>query len=374
MNEKSSRTVPVVVGFGVCLFLILVVGAVAYFGNSMHRQMLSRINEQNEARAQTALSLREFGAARLAMAGFRETDDPDFEKIIIEHIDRSQKLLGDAKSRLIAAEQYERADRLMKSYDAFNVLCRREIELARHWQERAKESVKTQQDVLTALDELEALRKKTADDLRARNAEQLAGQNEYQDEISKTRESVFRIAGLQREFSLFSTDIADAAHKKIMEAFTQSQASLQEIRNRAVTDAMKESAMKTMNRFAVWGGTIDETAKLYAERQAMRQERDRGEAETEMFADQISELQAASANEHEHEAIAINRHTAGILTLVVFVSTIIGIVTGFVVVRMVNRETAIRDDDGFSSSPSAPFDDWRVVADKLQEVVDLLRK
>jgi hypothetical protein len=91
---------------------------------------------------------------------------------------------------------------------------------------------------------------------------------------------------------------------------------------------------------------------------------------------QLSELQGELLHKSERELMAYAAQSSWLITICTVVAVILVIIIGSVVVQRVNRNAATYSqdysEDGFSRPE--PTGDLRLVADRLQEVVNLLRK
>jgi exonuclease VII large subunit len=119
-----------------------------------------------------------------------------------------------------------------------------------------------------------------------------------------------------------------------------------------------------------------ELEKLLAMRQEVRAMQTKLADEVRERNEQLSELQAKLLHESERDLMVYAAQSSWLITICTVVAVILVIAVGFIVVQKVNRNTATYSqdysEDGFSRPE--PTGDLRLVADRLQEVVNLLRK
>ena len=118
----------------------------------------------------------------------------------------------------------------------------------------------------------------------------------------------------------------------------------------------------------------DEWRKLQDVRQNLRAEHDEIAEEIKKTGEELWMLQNDVYEQSQREAAMLFNYTMTLLFFSTFVAIVVGIGTCFVVVRMIGRESLPPRSDDFLYSDSEPSADMRVVADRLQEVVNLLRK
>ena len=120
--------------------------------------------------------------------------------------------------------------------------------------------------------------------------------------------------------------------------------------------------------------STDQWRKLQVIRQDLREKQDEIAYEVRILGGQVIEHGLGSGGQIEMEMVTLYNQTGWILFFSTAAAFGICICICFVVVRMIGRESLPSRSDDFSYSDSEPSADMRVVADRLQEVVNLLRK
>ena len=256
MQDKSSRTKPVIVGFSLCLLLICAVAFAAHFSIQATRLEFARSSDEVAALMQTASAMRQFDEAQIAALRFRETNEKRFVETVHLHIHEAEE-------------------------------CMNEVQ----W-------------------------------------------NTYIDTNLRI------ISDLFDQFQIFAV--------LFKEDF-------------AVSEQIKQMTEST-----------DDWKILQEERQNLRAEQDKIAEEIKKMGEELWMFQNDFYEQSQQEAAMLFNYTMVLLLISTFVAIVVGIGTCFVVVRMIGRESLPLSSYDFSySEPSA---DLRVVADRLQEVVNLLRK
>ena len=116
----------------------------------------------------------------------------------------------------------------------------------------------------------------------------------------------------------------------------------------------------------------EETDALRREQQGVRQELDKIVDDIVKMSEALLDVISKRQEETKRYMDALTHMTLMTLTAASIVAVVGVIVIGFVVVQRVNREAVPTYSEGFEGV--APSTDMRVVADRLQEVVNLLRK
>jgi len=263
MQKKSSQSTAVNAGFILCLFLICTVSAVAYYALHMCEQRCRFTRQISANQFLSEQTLRQFGAAQIAALHFRETNDPEFMKMMQQLFKEVDACMEAMNERFHSEVNLKRAKELMKLYDEFRQTCHEEAAIS---------------------EQIELVKKK---------------------EEPEQEKELAVLYNNQRQIRTEQDKIAAEVNKCGMELRVM----LEKYR--------RESTYETERTFA-----LSRTMLL----------------------------------------------TTSILAV------ILGLVVGFVVASIVRRDPAHVDTDYDAVSGPEPSGDLRLVADRLQEVVNLLRK
>jgi len=256
MQDKSSRTKPVIIGFSLCLLLICAVAFAAHFSIHAMRLEFARSSDEVGTLIQTPRILRQFDEAQIAALRFRETNEIKFADTVHLHLREAEECMNEVQ-RHTYIDTNRRIVRVL--FDQFQIFA-----------------------------------------------------------------------------ELFRGDFA-------------------------ISELIKQMTEST-----------DDWKILQEERQNLRAEQDKIAEEIKKMGEELWMFQNDFYEQSQQEAAMLFNYTMVLLLISTFVAIVVGIGTCFVVVRMIGRESLPLSSYDFSySEPSA---DLRVVADRLQEVVNLLRK
>jgi len=119
MQENPSRTLPVIVGFTLCLLVIGVIAFFAFYAITDGNTTSLRLCDENSMFTWLVRSSRHFDAAQIAMLQFRETNDTTFKELTTERLLYAHNDAGGAQYLSYSKNIKEQAGRLMDLYKDF---------------------------------------------------------------------------------------------------------------------------------------------------------------------------------------------------------------------------------------------------------------
>ena len=78
MQENTSRTIPVIIGFFLCLMMMVAITTIAFHLLKRNMEVAMELQNTNDMHVSLVQSFRQFDAAQIAMLRFRETNDQQF--------------------------------------------------------------------------------------------------------------------------------------------------------------------------------------------------------------------------------------------------------------------------------------------------------
>ncbi|MCL2710399.1 MAG: hypothetical protein FWE95_05925 [Planctomycetaceae bacterium] len=368
MQDKPSRTTPVIAGFALCLLLMCVIAFTAFYAVQVIERMTHEQSQAAESVVLFGQVSQQFNAAQIAVLKFRETNERALEEPVALNIQVATEAAHEFSIRLHNPETKKLLMEQMESHQHFEAFFRKEVMLQEEITRAEMQQRQSREVVLSSLGKIEALLQKIDADLPEFSPSPAFAI------VGEVRETTLQIALLQRALASPDQKIADVAREEMQRLQMQVRTLLGEFDQNTVTDSMRALVRETISGYGMLIETTDEWAQLHTAQRQVREELDAIAEKAEAHREEIRERYKAHLEQLEWYTARMVSSLKWLLLTCCFVALMIGVITGFVVVRMVNRESAPVYSDGFSSPEPSAGADMRIVADRLQEVVNLLRK
>jgi hypothetical protein len=357
MSNQPSRTIPVIAGFLICAFLIGTIALCASYIIQANARFALDAQRANDIVIQVERLRQQSGAAQIAMLRFRETNDPIFEAQVREYLDAARQSAGTVCETTYSEEVKKRADEMAHLCDMLAHLIRVETEVGEHLRRTITDGNKQHAALLLLLDNVESLFKDGAEVKK----------------IRQIRELLFQLALQRHDLALSDAKLADAARRNLTVLIEKTETLFDELSREAVTEETKKAVAETGAQFHDQMKWTLELAALYTEQRRVREEMESIAVDLEERGEYLLMIASVRQSRLAETMPMYSRQAFLTLTVCCIVAVILCVITGIVVVRLVNRESFGGSSEvGFSANESSG--DMRIVADRLQEVVNLLRK
>ena len=130
MRNKPSSITPILIGFGICLLLILPLSTIAWYAIENNQSLINHFAETCDAHVLTEQSLRHFNTMELALLRFRETKDLAFDKQIREHFRGAVESMRKVRSQNVINENREQSDFQLELYGQFMQLHEKDVHIS----------------------------------------------------------------------------------------------------------------------------------------------------------------------------------------------------------------------------------------------------
>jgi len=374
MQNTPSRTIPVIIGFFLCLTLMCVISLTGYHAVHQTTSMTIEQSRNADATVRAVQVLRQFDAALIAALCYRETNAKQYADEVMMQVKITMEEAAQLDSYLVRPEGRGRLRDLMMMYEEFAQCSAQDWEIGVKIKELEVAWRRYQTDMLNSLEKLTELQKeykKNNPDVALADGLALIGE---------VRESMLHIALLRQYLASPDRQVANAARNELQQKWEQVRSVLDTIDRNVVTPAMKQAVQNTLDESAPLINLTQMWADLHDKQQDNRLQQNAIADDTAKLGEEWLALQDERLHIHEAEMHRFVRMMSAMLGVCSFVAITMGIIIGLVVVVLVNCKSSTPAysatySEGFTSpEPPSNGADLRIVADRLQEVVNLLRK
>lgn len=378
MNEKSQSGTYLISGFALCTIMLCAMSVIAYWGITMQRQFFDHYEMQAEATMNFLAAGKSFDAMKLAAVQLRETGDEEYLKVLEEHFMETAESLEEARRYFYDPANIERTERLRKYAEEFRQLNEMRHEMSKRRQTLSKSVTevygtfeKLANETMVAQDKIEETEGKDVDGKRFLPAEAV----QRRKDLRAVSESIQRLEFVRNKLTNSRQPEENQILRKDFEhQATQLRERIEKVRKEAVLPEIASKLDAIRHSLDEYHVGVEESAKLQMEAERVGAEMDKIAMETVQMTD---EIEHALAEHLERTSDEID-HVARRLIFIVVVCGIVGVClcvfTCFFVARKLRPKTSDIGFDPYSPTVESSRRDLSVVADKLQEVVDLLRR
>lgn len=380
-ENSSSRSL--VLGFSVlCAFLIVAVSVAGYYGLKMQERFLDETMQCRDAELLVRNISLAFDVIQLTAARQEQTRSPMFAAEQHEALVEVEKAVAEAHGWMVHGN-VDRIQMVMKSSMDFVELNRHRADLYQALDKRRMEQTKIALELRESIAEMIAERDAALAEraVAGENPEEGKGRLLPESTVANQRRTLdieIRIERQHRLFEriLFATNAGERG--KTLEEFAKSEAEilimLNDMKANLTTAAARDRLEKIEHLFEMNHHNCDEIVKMIMEADHVGTEMAKVAEETQMRLDELRESLAMRSQEIASDADAASRSVAAVLIVVSTLALPICIAAGWFVASRIGRPVRSGDYDTYTAIPAGESRDLRVVADKLQEVVDLLRR
>ena len=369
MPANPSRTIPVIIGFFLCLFLMCVISLTAFWMLRQTSQMVFEQSRNTNVMVGMGQVLRQFDTALIAALQYRETNEKQYADEVMGQIRKTVEETAELEMSVYTPESNNQLRKLRDMCEQFARCFAEDWETGEKIRVLGEEWRRHQEIVLNSLEKLTELQKEF--EKNDPNVAPTAGRAL----MGEVRESMLQIALLRQSLASFDRQVADAARQELQQKWNQARLALDTIDQNVAHPEMKKTVQETVNQSTRLIEATQMWADLHAAQQALRQQQDIIANKTRDIGEEIQIVQDKHLNIHAEEMHRMISMLSAMLGVCSFVAVGLGIMICIVVVALVNRKSEPAYSEGFATSaePSGGSD-MRIVADRLQEVVNLLRK
>jgi len=360
MQNQPSRTMPVITGFALCIFLMLTISFVAFYVNHVNRSILNELQSTNDLRYGIERLRLDLADVQIAVLRYRETSDPTIAEEVAARCTAIRKDIMATEQLTYRVEEKKKMVNIIEYLDKYAQDFPEEVKISERLMKENAAWTEGRIMLFDSLDKIES----SWENSEAKNV------------MRQVRESVFPIILRQRDLASPDQKRAQAATDDIQKRWEDVRGLLDECRERSVTAEMKKTLEDVTVQNEKLMNLTMRLAELHAHQRAIRQQADTIIAEMSDRSDDIvMNILEPRLFREGHVMEVFYQQAVILLTICSIVAVVISIVTCIVVVLLVNRKSSsVYSEGGFSGTGTSPSGDMRIVADRLQEVVNLLRK
>lgn len=380
ISENSNSKTFLWAAFALCTFLVVVVANVGFFAVTTQSVMLDELAQTEELARQIDGVLIRFHSATVAAMQQESTGDPKFEEIVRKSCMETYESLDQVRDSMSAADNRKRAEILIESIRHFEklhadhsqidrlqleILARLDAEtvIIRELLEKRLESgVKLMQREMITHEEKEYLPKRLFD----------------REKAERQIEDAFRFLFRLKDQFLLATD--PEGKLKLRNAFEESKREIQIHLNRLKETTPTAESRQLIDELThateMYCQSFDEFQNVLRQQDKIREETGRITVEIETCFEEIRSGIQHRRNEVEHLSIRSVKTMQMLIVVSGLLAVVVCILAGFFAVVRSNRSDETSRNDPFSHGMpgESPNADMKQVADKLQDVVNLLRK
>lgn len=369
-NSPPNPSFSVIAGFFLCGFLMVIIGLVAYYGLTEMESLRDDEAMTNELLDSVVQTKMQFADILLAAHEQDETHDEAFYARLDESFMKMEKKLNDASYHLVP-ENREQVAKLLQEIEQFAELHRVSSKIRQDQREIMQKTTAFKQPLIESVDELIGI---GTNELMPREERDIEGTPyvpkrfvERQESLARLRSDITRNFTLHEQYSsLTNREERDAFREKIELSQRDVNVQIDELMKRFTTAKSAEMAKRILEIYRNFQDAQMSGMML---------------SEKQMHVDIAIDKIALSLQEQLEEIIAameknVEMHYIGTeVFLRKIVLVVLTILIGVVVAMIVRPKPQIGD----AASPVFEGDkpsscDMGRVADKLQEIADMLRR
>ena len=378
MNEKLQSGTYLISGFALCTIMLCTMVTIAYWGIMMQRQLFDHYEMQTKATVNFLAAAQSFGAMQQTAMQLRETDEEEYLKVLEERFMKTVESLEEVRRYFYDPENIKRTEMFRNHAEEFRQLnemrheiSKRRLILSKNLAEAYGTLEKHANEAMAALDKIEEAEGKDVDGKRFLPADAVQRHKDLQ----TVSESIQRLEFVRNRLTNGRRPEENRAFRDEFEhQAVQLRERIEKVRKEAVTQKIASILDVMRHSLDEYHVDVEESAKLQMEAERVDAETDKIAMETDQMTDEIEHALAEHLERTSDEIDVVGRR----LVLIVVVCGIIGVIlclfTCFFVARKLRPKTADAGFDPYSPTVESSRRDLSVVADKLQEVVDLLRR
>lgn len=363
MQENTPSPRPrILLGFAFCAFLIIIAYFTGWYGNFFISRLAYEVNEDHRVAMGFHQAIHQLDAMQLVASNFQTTNDPNCEQQIVQHVRECEKTLDEFRMSLDSPENQRLAEELRFEAERFFKTSMNQFRFGEEFQKVRKMSVDAKAKTLISMHEFEKIT--------------LDSTNEKVELISMIRR--IEQAIFQCDRLLYTAAIFPQSREKNRDEFQKNAIEMQESLEKLKTFLFSEESKKLLagieDQLKQYHDLSSKVFSVHNAREQLQSELDESGARIKNISDNISDNLAYRQQAMEMMLHATQNRTSVMLTLVVFVSLFLCGITALFVLAGVKRGSSKPHDPYPAAAVSAAPDTMRLVADKLQEAVDLLRR
>ncbi len=379
MQESSPPRQPILAGFIVCcVFYIILIAAVGFYGLRMQERLAAeqadcRDIESSVEQARRLFTVMQFHSARRAI-----TQDLHLGEQIREVTAEMAKTLDGVASTMRTPENRRRMEVVFEMARRYADFDQGSEDLLRKRQELTALRLASEAELLAALQELillwDASMQKTAfvqeDGTRFLREPSV----QYQQIVLDTQNSIERRRRVLGEMMrAVGPKEREILLKKLIDSFDVTAKQFHDLRASVTAQEAREGIEKALHCCDENRVICDEIANTLAQADRIEAEKDQIVDETTKLFEEITMGLVERNRDVSEMTDMTNRRLTIILLITSTVSAVFCLIMGVFVATRTGRPTS-RSDTYDAYAPTDVPRDLTVVADKLQEVVDLLRR